>query len=136
MSTAEWARPAGHGVRSRKPLRPRAAARPATSEPALADFLSVEVQAIDAEKWPVVPLLWWQPELPIAAPRTSGLRNERQHKIPAFGFLNVDVVPVLPAAAIATPETAGTAGPPVAIPRSDLMPLGWDPRTALAKGRE
>ena len=139
MSTAEWPRPAENGVRPRvkgKPVRPRPAAREAVSEPSLADFLALEVHAIDAEKWPVVPVLWWQPEFPMEAPRTSGLRNERRYKIPAAGFLSVQAAPVCPAAAVATCEAGLSQDLPVAIPRSDLTPLGWDPRTALAKGSE
>ena len=139
MSTAEWPRPAENTVRPRvkpKPVRSRPVARKTVSEPPLAEFVSVEVHAIDAEKWPVVPVLWWQPELPMEAPRTSGLRNERRHKMPAAGFLNVQVAPVCPAGTIATPDTAVSPDLPGPIPRSDLTPLGWDPRTALAKGPE
>src|SRR5690242_8564752 len=118
MNTAEWPRPAGNPVRPRakgRTARPRSVARAEVCEPAPADFLAVEVLSIDAEKWPVVPVLWLQPDLPVEAPRTSGLRNERRHKTPAAGFVNVQVAPVCPAGDVAAPQVAAPPDLPVAI---------------------
>ena len=138
MSTAEMPRPAERVVRTRpkkRPARPQALERHEVSEPALADFIGLEVRTIDAEKWPVSPVLWWQPELLLQPAPASGLRNERRHKTPVAGFRNVDLAPVSPAGAVVAPEPAlPQLG--VALPLSDLTALGWNPRTRLRKGME
>lgn len=138
MSTAEMPRPAERVARLRprkRPGRPPAAEHHEASEPTLADFIGLEVGAIDAEKWPVSPVMWWQPELILRAPQASGLRNERTHKTPVAGFLNVDLTPVCAAGAVVAPEPA-VPKLPIRPLGSDLTALGSDPRTRLGKGRE
>jgi hypothetical protein len=138
MSTAELPRPAERIARPRpkkRTARPHPTELRAASEPALADFLALEVRAIDAAKWPVSPVVWWQPELALWPPQTSGLRNERKHKTPVAGFLNVDLAPVCAAGAVVSPEPA-VPQLPIRISGSDLAPIGWDPRTSLGEGRE
>ena len=138
MSTAELPRPAERTTRprpKRRPGRPHRDERPAASEPALADFIELEVRAIDAEKWPVSPVVWWQPELTLRPPQTSGLRNERRYKTPVAGFLNVPVAPICGASEVAMPEPALPALS-AGIPGSGLAPIGWDPRTSLGKRSE
>ena len=136
MSTAELPRPAERIARprpKRRPARPRAEVRQAATEPGLAEFVEFEVRAIDTEKWPISPVVWWQPDLVLGPPHRSGLRNERKHKTPAAGFLNADVAPVCGAGAVSAPDAVAPALP-VRIPRSSLAPIGWDPRTSLGKG--
>jgi len=138
MSTAELPRPAERTVRPRpkkRSARPHPAEHHAISEPALADFLALEVRAVDAEKWPVSPVVWWQPELALRPPQTSGLRNERRHKTPVAGFLNLDLAPVYAAGAVVAPEPVALALA-VRIPGSDLAPIGGDLRASSGKGRE
>lgn len=143
MSTAEWPRPSDVAPPPRvkktaSRARKRTTQAPVQITPApapLAGFVDVVVRAIDAEKWPVHPVIWWQPELPLELPRSSGLRNERRHKVPAGGFLAVNAEPRCVAG---TPDT--TALPvapelPWAIPSSDLTPLGWDPRHEKSAGK-
>lgn len=144
MSTAEWPRPSDVAPPPRvKKTASRARKRPteapveiAPAPAPLAGFLDVAVRAIDAEKWPVHPVIWWQPELPLELPRSSGLRNERRHKVPIGGFLAVGGQASCVAGRADT--TALPVGPelPQAIPSSDLTPLGWDPRheKSVAKG--
>lgn len=138
MSTAEMPRPARRIARPRpqKPsARPQPVERHEASEPALADFIGLKICAIDAEKWPVSPVLWWQPELLLRLPQTSGLRNERRYKTPVGGFLNVDSAPVCAAGAVLGPKPV-VPRLPVRRAGSDLTVLGWDPRTRLGKARE
>ena len=100
----------------------------------LASFTKAEAPPANAEMWPLHALLWLQPDLNPVRPRSSGLRIERRYKAPAPEFLPV--------------ETASVSDPPLRqhscepqpallgrrVPRSDLVPLGWDPRTVCAKG--
>lgn len=138
MSTAEWPRPAEPLLRPR--TKRRTAKRPAepstAADPPLANFLALEVEAIDAEKWPVSPVVWWQPALELTPPEASGLRNERTHKARVAGFLSADLAPVCPASgALAAPQAALPALRGI-VPQSDLAPIGWDPRTHVGKGSE
>jgi len=99
----------------------------------LADFISAEPTALDSEKWPVHPAIWWQPELPLQLP-SSGLRSERRFKIPVADFRNAGPSPECPPAVrVAAAEALAPAWNDV-LPASDLAPLGWDPRTCLPKG--
>ena len=139
MSAAEWPKPAefpaaprAKGSRSRRSRRETRADVPAPA--GLADFVAMEVHAIDAEKWLVSPVLWWQPELALPLPETSGLRSERRHKAPMPGFLNLEVEPLCPAGKVAGPEAVLRPRMAAEAPASDLMPLGWDPRSVLGKG--
>jgi hypothetical protein len=111
--------------------------RPADSEPLvpapapLSDFLSAEPIALDAAKWPVHPAIWWQPDLPLQLPVSSGLHAERRFKIPVADFRKAG------ASLECRPPTRAAAAEALAplwndaLPASDLVPLGWDPRTCL-----
>jgi hypothetical protein len=104
---------------------------PAPAPPA--DFLTAEPIPLDAEKWPVHPAIWWQPELPLQLP-SSGLRSERRFKIPVADFRNAGPCPVCrPAARVTAVEALAPVSNDV-LPTSDLVPLGWDPRTCLPQG--
>ena len=139
MSAAEWPKPAefpaaprAKGSRSRRSAHE---SKPEVPPPAgLADFAAMGVHAIDAEKWLISPVLWWQPELDLTLPENSGLRNERRHKVPAPGFRNLGVEPLCPAGVVARPEAALRPQWKMEAPPSDLTPLGWDPRSILGKG--
>ena len=140
MSAAEWPRPAEPAPpRVRRGSKKRGAGRPSRPvemEPSLAapappaDFLSAEPIALDAEKWPVHPALWWQPELPFRLP-ASGLRSERRFKIPVADFRAAGPAPECPPAARMSSADALAPVWKDALPASDLAPLGWDPRTCL-----
>ena len=143
MSAAEWPRP----PESVPPPQARSAGRkrcariakeisepPVTPAPP-AEFRSVEVRALNADHWAIAPVLWWQPDLPGAVP-ASGLRNERRHKIPSAGFLNVAEAARCPAAGVATLNAAGIPEMPRTIPAADLTPLGWDARAAARETGE
>ena len=138
MSTAEWPRPAENVLQpgtKRRPARSRQGNRRTANEPVLAGFVALDVRAIDAEKWPVSTVVWWQPDLALASPESSGLRNERRHKMPAAGFLHLDLAPVLTAGAASVPEPAAPSLP-LTTPRSDLTPAGWEARNNNGKGKE
>ena len=147
MSAREWPEPPGEalppvrgrGGKARGTGRGRARPRPmdldreAPQAPAPpAGFAAAELGIVDSEKWPTVPVIWWQPDLPLTVPESSGLRNERVHKIPVAGFLDT------------AGQLAGLAGAPAALgaplrpdlhpdlPSSDLTVLGAD-RLALAR---
>ena len=143
MSAAEWPRPPesvpppqtrGAG-RKRRARTAKETSEPPVAPAPLAGFSSVEVRPLNAEHWAVAPVLWWQPDLPGAVP-ASGLRNERRHKIPSAGFLNVAESPRCPAAVIATLDAAAIPGMPRTIPAADLTPLGWDARAAAIEAGE
>ena len=140
MSAAEWPRPSEPippGVRrgtrkrgaSRRP-RPAAVEPPVPAPAPPADFLSAEPVALDADKWPVHPALWWQPDLPLQLP-ASGLRSERRFKIPVADFRDANPSPECPPAG--TPLAPEALAPVWSdlLPASDLVPLGWDPRACL-----
>jgi hypothetical protein len=141
MSAAEWPRPAEPmPPEVRRSPRKRGGtrrARPAAIEPPVpapappADFISSDPVALDAEKWPVHPAIWWQPELPLQLPASSGLRSERRFKIPVADFRSAAPPLMYPPAAKvsgAEPLVRVWSDP---MPASDLAPLGWDPRTCL-----
>jgi hypothetical protein len=97
----------------------------------VAGFQPIAVEPVDAQKWPVNPFVWLQPELPAAIPNSSGLWMERRSKIPMPGFARMEPAPSSPPrSAPATPEFASPELPP-AYPAGDLTPLGWDPRALL-----
>jgi hypothetical protein len=144
MSAAEWPRPpedvppprpAKTSVRVRRPGRKKLSGEPrenseAPEAPApLAGFIAADVRAIDAETWPVAPVLWWQPELPLQIPASSSLRNERRHRIPAAGFLNLAEPPRCPPGVLAAGDRPALPELPRKLPAGDLTPLGWDART-------
>ena len=143
MSAAEWPRPPesvpppqpGSGGRKRRARTAKGASEPPVAPAPLAGFGSVEVRPLNADHWAVAPVLWWQPDLPGAVP-ASGLRNERRHKIPSAGFLNVAEPPRCPAAVTATLDAAAIPEMPRTIPAADLTPLGWDARAAAREAGE
>jgi hypothetical protein len=144
MSAAEWPRPpeeappprpAKTSVRTRGTGRKKISGRSRdTSEPAeapapMAGFVAAAARAIDAATWPVAPVLWWQPELPLQIPASSSLRNERRHRVPAAGFLNLAEPPRCPAGVPAAVDRPALPDLPRKLPAGDLAPLGWDART-------
>src|SRR5690348_4833849 len=126
MSAAEWPRPpesvpppqTRSAGRKRRARTAKEISEPPVAPAPLAVFRSVEVRALDAEHWAIAPVMWWQPELPSAVP-ASGLRNERRHKIPSAGFLNVAEAPRCPASAVATLDAAAISEMPRTIPAAD-----------------
>jgi hypothetical protein len=104
----------------------------------LAGFARATIRPVDAEMWPVQPVVWLQPEWKPALPASSDLRIERHHKIPVPGFLNVAPGRSCSAGGLA----AGSSIPSPALPpnvrptppESCLTLLGWDPRTVVPSG--
>jgi hypothetical protein len=110
----------------------RLKANPAPSQPKLAPFARVAAQPKDAPMWPVHSMIWWQPGLKPELPSASGLRIERRHQVPIPDFLYLD----MKAAARPRPSLESPCDPLLphrepALPQADLVPLGWDPRTAV-----
>lgn len=145
MSAREWPEPPGDPLLPvrRRPAKVRRsgggrggrlevegeAPRP-PAEPA--GFAAEKPAVAGTEKWPIVPVIWWQPDLPVEPPESSGLRNERLHKIPVAGFL--DTAAQLAGASGALESFSALLPPdlPLTLPHGDLIPLGWD-RHALAR---
>jgi hypothetical protein len=143
MSTAEWPRPSETApVRQTKSKRRNTRsssgklqqAQPedrSTELPSpLAGFVGLEVRAIDAEKWPVAPVIWWEPTLSLPLPNSSGLRNERGFRVPLAGFFDVEQAPHSRPSELARPEDGVRFEFPPAAAVSDLEPLGWNPLSA------
>jgi len=137
MSAAEWPRPPesippAHTRsvgRKRRARTEQENSEPPVAPAPLAGFHSVEPRPLNADGWAVAPVLWWQPDLASAVP-ASGLRNERRHKIPSAGFLNLVEPPRCPEGALSILDTAALPELPRNLPASDMAPLGWDARTA------
>jgi hypothetical protein len=139
-------------VRKRPPAKPHPAESSVVETtgglPELAGFAPANRQPVDAEMWPIQPVMWFQPEWKPGLPASSGLRVERHHRIPVPGFLSLEtgygydldetvrhgqmsntdaapgLPPVLPPAIPLTP------------PRSGLTLLGWDPRAVVPVVKE
>jgi hypothetical protein len=94
----------------------------------LAPFVSIEARAYDVQMWPAHAVVWLQLELKPGLPGSSGLRIERQCKVPVPDFLSLAVPPVRHPHALE--RVSGPLAPGVQrqLPRSGLAPLGWDPR--------
>ena len=143
MSAAEWPRPpesvppprTRNVGRKRRGRSSQENSEPPVAPAPLAGFRAMDVRPLNAEHWAVAPVLWWQPDLRSAVP-VSGLRNERRHKIPTAGFLNLAEPPRCTAGAIAALDTAAIPELPRKIPAADLSPLGWDARTAAREAGE
>ena len=118
------------------PKRPTASPRgvpavaPATPQ---APFVVPAIQAVDASMWPILQGLWLQPDQPPSLPG-SCVEAARRHRLPSGDFAERNVIQPLDLAA----EREAPVEPvflfaSVAIPASDLAPLGWDPRTLRRK---
>lgn len=150
MSAREWPEPPGDAL---LPLRQRAAKvrgmgrahgrqRPldvqgeAPQPPAPpAGFVATKPVVVDTEKWPIVPVIWWQPDLGVELPESSGLRNERLHKIPVAGFLDTAEQLAGLSGTLATPSAPLKPDLPLTFPPGDLLPLGWDRLAPSRQGK-
>lgn len=102
----------------------------------LADFAAVDLREVDAQMWPVHPVLWLQPELNPGLPGSTALTIERHYKIPVPGFLDLEI------AAVDCPRAPQERTPQELLPavryaplESDLSLLGWDPRAEARRHR-
>ena len=102
-------------------------------EPPSAPFSTREAQPIDAPMWPLHSGVWFQPELAPAPPAWSGLAIDRHNRIPAPDFLHSSAAPINCTDTLENVCGAVTPAAAPDVPRSDLAPLGWDPR---ADGRK
>jgi hypothetical protein len=145
--------PRKNGAARKRSPKPKTADSPAvvasTGAQEFAGFAPANIQPVDAEMWPVQPVIWLQPEWKPALPVASDLRIERHHKIPAPGFLNLAPEqwggPPGPRIRYgcsseppATSSTLSRALPPDILltpPESGLTLLGWDPRTVVPVGQ-
>jgi hypothetical protein len=134
-------------ARKRSTTKPKTVDSPtvaATAGPQdLAGFAPANVHPVDAEMWPVQPVIWLQPEWKPGLPASSGLSIERHHKIPVPGFLNVAPGRGYPLICSTGGLAAGLSSAPSALlpkvrltcPESGLTLLGWDPRTVVPPGQ-
>ncbi len=125
----------GNGVHLNGAVRKRAVKPPPTREmPELSGFAVVSVQAIDAQMWPTHAVMWLEPVLMPVAPDSSGLGIQRRHRVPTPDFIRSHVV------AADRPQSPEHRTEPLpqdlgqGIPKSDLSPLGWDPRAVCIAG--
>jgi hypothetical protein len=107
--------------------------------PELAIFAPAKIQPIDAEMWPVQPVIWLQSEWRPGLPASSGLYIERHHKIPVPGFLNLAAGRGYCsaggfAAGLSSAQSAVLPKVRLTPPESGLTLLGWDPRTVVPSG--
>jgi hypothetical protein len=125
-------------VRKRSTTRRKSRGRldpgPALSAQKLAPFTATEIQAIDTQMWPVHSVVWLQPEFRPELPRSSSLRIERHYKVPASDFLYCDVPATSHADALEPVRDPLPPGVQPRAPQSDLVPLGWDPRSFSSSG--
>ncbi len=99
----------------------------AGSERPVAGFIPMETRPANAEIWPVHAITWLEPELRPGVPASSGLRIERRCRAAVPDFVRQSVDPATGPKGIEAAEA--TAGQPrQALPKSDLSPMGWDPR--------
>lgn len=134
--------PAGNGIH--KPTRKNGAASKPPGAGARADaatapqpldaaFVTIEAEPVDAPMWPLHPVAWLQPEPVPSVPLWTGLAIERHNRIPAPGFLLLDIAPP------DCPSTLDSARDPLRpdihreLPQSCLTPLGWDVRAVCRK---
>ena len=107
--------------------------------PELAGFAPASIRQMDAEMWPIQPVIWLHPEWQPGLPASSGLRIERHHKVPAPSFLNLEAGRGYGLICSAGGLAAGLSSAPSALlpkvpltpPESGLTLLGWDPRTVV-----
>lgn len=149
MSAADWTRPPENippprakESGARKTARKRRAQplfeadeEPLFAPAPLAGFFDAQIRTIDAEKWPVYPVIWWEPELPLQIPPASGLRHERRYKIPVAGFRDLEITLRPPAGTPAAPDAPRLPELSRRLPASDVTPLGWDARAASSNGK-
>jgi hypothetical protein len=119
----------------RRRSTPRAAAG-VSSDPGaqraeqLASFSEFAPLAMDAAAWPVHLTLWLEPNLQMVPPKTSGLRVERNHRIPARTFLG-GVEPLYGSLVPVTESRPALPDIGLQFPRSGLKTVGWEPRNIL-----
>jgi hypothetical protein len=155
-ANGEPAARANGAARKRSHVRPVPADGPAGDAsvvpPELAGFGPANIQPIDAEMWPIQPVMWLQQEWTPGPPASSDLRIERHHRVPVPGFLNLDAgrgyrLDDLEAARErqwssapgALPPELPPALPPIVRltpPQSGLTLLGWDPRAVVPSAQE
>jgi hypothetical protein len=133
-------------ARKRSPTKPKTANHPTvevTANQELAGFPPARIQPVDAEMWPVQPVIWLQPEWK-PGPTSSDLSIERHHRIPVPGFLNVATGrgyslicnPGGLAAGLSSAPPASLPKVSLTSPESGLTLLGWDPRSVVPLVKE
>ena len=101
-----------------------------------APFAALAPPAKDAPIWPVHRANWLQPELRLQLSASSGLRIERRQRIPIPDFAYFEMIAVCRPP---SPDRSCHVSAPRRVqqfPHSDLVPLGWDPRTILNSRKE
>ena len=96
-------------------------------------FAATGAGPVDAGAWPTQGDVWLQPALSPAPPAWSGLTIERRHRIPIPDFVRSGAAPLDRPAAAAFPADAIAPAAKLALPQSDLAPLGWDARAICRK---
>jgi hypothetical protein len=125
----------GSGRKRSKVTKPRPTAVEQPPAPFdVAGFVPETLPVIDAQMWPVHPVVWLQPQVQPALPCPSGLGIEHRHRLPAPGLLTLGAAVDRRAPiddSLRRPAIASELPPvfPCTLPESGLTPLGWDPRT-------
>ena len=141
-NSREAARPAANGAHRGKRKNGAAAKRPSETAGS-ADGPSLDGLAplldgggptpIDSPMWPLHSAMWLQPDGVPPAPLWSGLAVEHQNRSLMPDFQPSGIAPFdHPAAPRGSSQALDPAAGPV-VPRSDLAPLGWDPRAVCRK---
>ena len=106
--------------------------RPAPKPPDDA-FADIGAKPAEAHTWHHHSVLWFQPERPPAPPAWTGLGIERRNRIPRPDLLPLETAPLDRPALLETPLGKVNSSRRLALPASDLMPLGWDARAICRK---
>jgi hypothetical protein len=99
----------------------------------LAGFVEIEHKPADAPMWLLHPVSWLQAERAPLAPAWTGLAIERHNRISRPDFLPLESAPPNRSNALDNSCDALAPNPHCELPRSDLAPLGWDPRAVCRK---
>jgi hypothetical protein len=128
------ARPAETGGGSRQRSASIHEDQTTTAEAMLAGYARLFPGAVVAPAWPVHLTMWLEPRMETPLPSGSGLRVERNHKIPARMFCG-QIGPVRGSHSPIRIERIAVSAVTSAIPASGLQPIGWEPRNLLPAAR-
>ena len=107
--------------------------RGSAPRPAEAAFAISEVEPVDTPMWPRHAASWLQGERMPSVAVWTGLTIERQNRIPAPGFLPLEIAPMERPGAIESSPRPLHSPVRLEFPQSGLAPLGWDPRAVCPR---
>jgi hypothetical protein len=121
-----------HAAGSRRSA-PRKSKQPEAQPSFDAPFAGMEMSPSSGSMWMLHSALWFQSERTPRIPDWTGLGIERHNGMPRPDLLPVAIQPPDRPAAPEKPSEGIGPEPHVHFPKSDLTPLGWDPRTVYRK---